>query len=266
VSANRTPQSALNGIPGWEHATCRALDGGLSNRSYLVAADGARAVLKLDDSPRSAPFNSRAAEARVQTAASNEDLAGRVLYVDERTYLTEYLEGQVWAAEDLRVEQNLIDLANALKRVHALPLTGRTFDAANAARGYLADIAEKDNEVARHCVAIVATTATPKHPQCCHNDLVAQNVIRSGALRFLDWEYACDNDPCFDIATLIVHHELSDDHANLLLNTYSDGDSGCSRSRLLEQMRLYDALYWLWLAARPDRDESLLAEIAARLP
>ena len=237
----------------------------MTNRLYLVDANGHRAVLKIDDLPRTAPYNSREAEARVQTAAADQDLAGRVLFVDAQTYLSEYLEGQVLAPPDLLVEQNLIDLAIALKRLHALPLTGRTFDAANAATRYLANIADKDKEVARHCAQIVTTMRAPQILKCCHNDLVAENIIRATHLRFLDWEYACDNDPFFDLATIIAHHELHDDQADLLLNAYCDGDGARWRPHLQKQMRLYDALHWLWLAARPDRDAALLARIAGRL-
>ncbi|MCH7820676.1 MAG: phosphotransferase family protein [Proteobacteria bacterium] len=264
MSASRTPESALEGIAGWEHAIIRELSGGMSNRTYLVEAHGHRAVLKIDDLPRTAPFNSREAEARVQTAAAAQDMAGRVLFVDEQTYLSEYLEGQVWGAGDLLLRQNLIDLAAALKRLHALPLTGRNFDAASAARRYRASIADSEDGLARHCAQIVTSMRAPQILKCCHNDLVAENIIRARHLCFLDWEYACDNDPFFDLATIIAHHELQDDQADLLLNAYCDGDGARWRPHLQEQMRLYDALHWLWLAARTDSDDALLARIAGR--
>jgi len=265
MSASRTPQSALEGIAGWERAKFRELSGGMTNRLYLVDANGHRAVLKIDDLPRTAPYNSREAEARVQTAAADQDLAGRVLFVDAQTYLSEYLEGQVWGAGDLLVKQNLIDLANSLQRLHALPLTGRRFDAASAARRYQANIVDNEDEVARQCAQIITTIRLPQILKCCHNDLVAENIIRATHLCFLDWEYACDNDPLFDLATIIAHHELHDDQADLLLNAYCDGDGARWRPHLQIQMRLYDALHWLWLAARPGSDITLLAKIAARL-
>ena len=68
-------------------------------------------------------------------------------------------------------------------------------------------------------------------------------------IRFLDWEYACDNDPLFDLATVVAHHGLNDRQAGVLLDAYFDGNGGRWRNALTSQMRLYDALNGLWAAA-----------------
>jgi thiamine kinase-like enzyme len=86
--------------------------------------------------------------------------------------------------------------------------------------------------------------------RCCHNDVVASNVIAEPDLKLLDWEYACDNDPMFDLASLIGFHNLGIDRQSVLLNAYAGGmDSGLAE-RLEIQVRLYDAIQWLWLANR----------------
>jgi thiamine kinase-like enzyme len=69
-------------------------------------------------------------------------------------------------------------------------------------------------------------------------------------VRFLDWEYACDNDPFFDIATVVAHHDLPAGRAEFLLNAYFDGDGERWRSQLERQTEFYDALHWLWDAAQ----------------
>jgi thiamine kinase-like enzyme len=85
---------------------------------------------------------------------------------------------------------------------------------------------------------------------CCHNDLVAANIIATPELRFLDWEYACDNDPLFDFATVVAHHNLSSARMDYLLNAYFNGDGQRWREHLARQTKLYEALLWLWEAAR----------------
>jgi thiamine kinase-like enzyme len=80
--------------------------------------------------------------------------------------------------------------------------------------------------------------------------MVAANIIYSPEVRFLDWEYACDNDPFFDIATVVAHHGLAPDRAEYLLNAYFDGDGDRWSDQLARQTKFYDALYWLWAAAR----------------
>ena len=69
-----------------------------------------------------------------------------------------------------------------------------------------------------------------------------------------------------DLATVIEHHDLPDEIALRLLDAYFDGDSVRWRRKLAEQRQLYRALYWLWLAARPDTDVDELRQVAVRLP
>ena len=133
---SRTPEEVLSTIPGWQHATVSELAGGLTNRTYLVAAGDDKAVLKIDAGARSSPYNARNTEARIQTMAADRGLAGRVLFVSDTVYMTEYLQGVIWSGDSLQDNTNLNALAAGLKKLHALPLTGRTFDATGAARDH----------------------------------------------------------------------------------------------------------------------------------
>jgi len=250
MSSAKSPQAVLAAIPGWEQATCREMAGGLTNRAWLVEAGGRRAVLKIDASPRSAPFNRRDQEAQVQSIAAEHGLANAVLYASEDVYMTEYLEGQVWSRESLADTRNLEQLARALRKLHSLPLTGRTFDARQAARYYAARIASAEAETTRDCVQLIESMPRLQNLCCCHNDLVAENIIVTPEIRFLDWEYACDNDPFFDIATVVAHHRLSAERTNLFLNAYFDGDGKRWQAHLDTMVRFYNALLWLWLQAR----------------
>ena len=244
------PEVVLSSIPGWQKAAHRELPGGLTNKTYLVESGNMRGVLKIDAAPRSRPFNNRIEEARVQERAASIGLAGNVLYAEETVYLAEYVDGTTWTREDFESDQNLVALAHALKRLHALPLTGRTFDARSAARAYRQRIEDADPLLAAQYVAVIESMRQPGNLCCCHNDLVAANIVSAPGVVFLDWEYACDNDPFFDLATIVAHHGLSDRQAELLLDSYFDGDGALWRRQLADQERLYDALHWLWAAAQ----------------
>jgi thiamine kinase-like enzyme len=246
----RAPEAVLAGIPGWENAGIRDLDGGLTNRTWLVEAHGERAVLKIDDVPRTLPFNTRRDEARIQTIAAEAGLANRVLTVTDTVYLSEYVDGHVWTPADLDNDKNLARLGRALRQIHALPLTGRVFDARAAARGYASHIDVADPDLLRRSLGVVDAMPAPFNLCCCHNDLVAGNIIATPEIRFLDWEYACDNDPLFDLATVVAHHDLSDDRADVLLDAYFDGDGGRWLERLQMYERFYVAILWLWRESR----------------
>ena len=265
MSAARSPQSVLASIDGWEGAAISELDGGLTNRTWLVEQDHRKAVLKIDPSPRSAPYNSRLAEASIQSIAAANGLANAVLYADELTLLTEYVEGTVWEGACLEQGDNIELIAVTLRRLHSMPLSGRSFDSIVAAKRYVARIDNADVALVDHCTRIIETMRLPHNLCCCHNDLVAGNIITTPDMKFLDWEYACDNDPFFDLATIVEHHELSEEMSARLLDAYFGGDGQRWSSHLREQRDLYLALYWLWLASRPGGSQEELEKIAARI-
>ena len=250
MTKDRTIDSVLSEISGWEEATYRELTGGLSNRTYLIEVDGKAAVLKLDDQPRNAPYNSRQAEAQIQRSASGNGLASPVLIASDTIYMTEYLEGTVWSRGCLDDNANLEKLAAALRKLHALPLTGRIFDAIGAARDYIHRIKNADAAMVRDCLQKIESSPLPHNLCCCHNDLVVANIIKTPEICFLDWEYACDNDPFFDLATIVAHHKLSAEQSDYLLDAYFDGDGKRWREQLARQASAYEALLWLWEASR----------------
>jgi thiamine kinase-like enzyme len=250
VNATRTPGDVLSRLPDeWRGAAWQVLDGGLNNRTWLLEQDGSKAVLKIDEAARRPPFNSRRKEALIQSAAAAAGLANTVLYSNDGLYLTEYVEGTVWSASSFSVNDNIRTLAAALRRLHALPQTGRRFDSRSAAAGYAARI-DDDRDIVKRCMDVIETVKEPHHRCCCHNDLVAENILSAPNVRFLDWEYACDNDPLFDLATIVEHHQLQERQVTVLLDAYFDGDGERWREPLAEQQLHYAALLWLWLTSR----------------
>jgi thiamine kinase-like enzyme len=254
MSSEPSPESVLDGIPEWRGAAYRELSGGLTNRTWLVEQDGQRAVLKIDQGTREVPFNSRRDEARIQKAAVAAGLANNVLFVSDTVLMTEYVDGIVWSLDCLEDNANLDKLAAALRKLHSLPLTGRTFDALGAAREYIRRLGNANGQEIAACLRKIKAGPLPHNLCCCHNDLVVANILNTPETRFLDWEYACDNDPFFDLATIVAHHKLTTEQTDHLLNAYFDGDGKRWREQLNRQKGVYDALLWLWRAARAQRE------------
>mgnify|MGYP001815457054 FL=1 len=246
---SKTPESVLADLPEWANATCSPLKGGLTNRTWLVDTGERRAVLKIDESPRSEPYNARRTEAQIQTRAAEQGLANRVLLATDTVYMTEYAEGVVWSLDCLEEDANIEQLAAALRRLHALPLTGRTFDAVGAARGYARRITGGDAARIRECLQKVEDGPRPPNICCCHNDLVVGNILNTPKTRFLDWEYACDNDPFFDLATIAAHHDMDEHQTETLLHAYFDGNGDQWREQLVRQEEVYESLLYLWTQA-----------------
>jgi thiamine kinase len=255
VTSPMAPEVALARIPGWDgQQRCQEIGDGLTNRSYLVRAKGADFVLRLDTEHARTLGLNRSVELAIWREAAKADVAPEVVFADPDAgiLLYEYLPAPVWRRSSLNDPQNLRTLAELLRRVHALPPSGEPIDLVAAASRYAFNASENASlaSFAAHCVSIVKEIPAPTLRCCCHNDVVAGNIVGTFKLKLLDWEYACDNDPFFDLASVVAYHDLKAGHIGWLLDAYTGGRDPEAKERLELQIRLYDAVQWLWLAVR----------------
>jgi thiamine kinase-like enzyme len=256
MSKDLTAFEALGQVPGWdpESADIEELKGGLTNRTYFVCQDGRQCVLRLD-SLQSTMFQfDRSAELAILEAAHSAGIAPAVIYADpaQSILVTEFLEGRTWEEADLDEDANIEALADVLRQVHALEIEVEPIDVAAAARTYEKYLHRRQGlySFALKCVEIVESIAPRNDLSCCHNDIVAANVIENDSLKLIDWEFSCVHDRFFDLASAIGFHNLDEKRASALLEAYTGGADGEDRERLEEQVRVYDAVQWLWLATR----------------
>lgn len=279
MQVEKSIDEALLLIPGWASASYswEAMSRGLTNRSFLVERQGKKYVLRLD-APHTELFDlDRATELKVHQQAALAKLAPRIIYADpaQGVQLNEYVPGAVLTMADLASAEVLESIAATLRDVHALECCGKSFSALNAAETYISAVGLKGPwlNTARQCRAIIERNRGGGDLVCSHNDPVVDNFVAAGRLVLLDWEYACDNDAYFDLAVVVAHHDLDRQQAETLLSAYSGGVTAERRQRLDAQVQTYDALHWLWLAARNvatsnaamfDVMQRLAARIAAR--
>lgn len=99
-----------------------------------------------------------------------------------------------------------------LARLHALPLSGYRFSPAAMIRHYRENV-DLPSDIAAASHRYEDASARLEEDavlRLCHNDSVAKNWIRrdDGGLRLIDFEFAGDNDPAFDLATLSLDVDL----------------------------------------------------------
>lgn len=256
MSAALDPAEALCLVPGWDPTDffIEELRGGLTNRVYKLGRGDEAYVLRLDDEHTDTFGLNRSRELTILRNASAAGLAPDICYanVERGILLSRYIDGRVWTADDLASRVNIEALAEVLRRIHVLPLSGERFDSVGVSGSYLGKLESRSDlhQFGERCAAIIESADKITLCCCCHNDVVAANVIASPNLVLLDWEYACDNDPMFDLASLIVYHELDEATVDVLLNAYAGGSVPELRERLEVQTRVYGAILWLWLASR----------------
>ena len=256
MSENLNAFEAVALVPGLDSANIEIeeLKGGLTNRTYRLREGDDHYVLRLNAQQAEFFQFDRSSEIAILGEASKIGLAPRVIHADkERGILVlEFLHGRTWQEEDIRQAANLEVLAGLLRRVHSLPLCGNRIDMGIVATSY-EDYLEKRQGLhafATQCVDVISSIEVSDVAVCCHNDVVAANVVEGPELRLIDWEYACDNDPMFDLASAIGFHNLDERSSAILLDAYAGSSNAELRERLAEQVRLYDAIQWLWLASR----------------
>jgi thiamine kinase len=229
-------------IPGWdpETADIEELNGGLTNRVYHVRSSDQECVLRLHTDGNGGVELDRSCELAILETAAEAGIAPAVLYADSDAgiLVTEYLHGTPWQASDLESSENIEALAELLRFVHELPLCRSRVDLPAIAEEYAEQLHKYHglHAVALNCVRIISETPVHENVACCHNDIVAANIVDSGALKLVDWEYARDNDPMFDLASAIGFHDFDKDRQQMLLNAYAGGAASELQERLAEQV------------------------------
>jgi thiamine kinase-like enzyme len=179
-----------------------ALDGGRTNRSYLIEGDGARWVLRIGTPEAAALGIDRRREHALFRAAAQAGLAPPLLWADAARGLliSRHLDGErlLPAALDVRRRAALLGLLSAVRE---LPPAGAAFDYAACVRSYLAPGEEATPTLVDCLDTLQASAATG----VCHHDPGPWNVIFVGGRPWLlDWEFAASGAPVLDLAAVVV--------------------------------------------------------------
>ncbi|HUR84211.1 MAG TPA: phosphotransferase [Solirubrobacteraceae bacterium] len=236
-----------------------ALEGGITNRNYRVRFGERDAVVRLCGEQAAALGIDRRTEAIATQRAADLGIGPEVLVrlEDDDVLVCGFVTGAAMTAAGVR--GRLGEIARALRAFHETPPLPTAFDVYEliARQRAIAGVLPADYE------ALLATAARIRHafgdrpdhvPVPCHNDLLAANFLAEpggGGVRILDWEYAGNNDRCFDLGNLAVNNALDDDEQEALLHAYWEGDVTTGRRAALALMRFVsDFREAMWGAAQ----------------
>jgi thiamine kinase-like enzyme len=213
----------------------RPLEGGITNRNYLVTLGGNRYVIRVPGKDTSLLGIDRSAEREANENAASVGVAPRVVAQldDPPCLVTEIVECKEMIPEDLREPETLRRVIGSIKTVHDsganLP---NNFDSFRVVEDYRATAAERGAEIpsaydeahdqSREIEA--ALSGSEHEPVPCHNDLLAGNFLRgSERIWIVDWEYAGMGDRYFDLANFAINNELPEaQHPELLAEYFSE--------------------------------------------
>lgn len=245
-----------------------------NNRIYKIQTDKQSFILRLNNRYTDIFNIDRKKEIKVLRNASLARIAPEIIYEDYRKgiLLTLFIEGRTWHPEDFEDQTKVRSLVKLLHRVHSLPLCGLKLNPVEIANNYILklDTNTDSYKFSKICLSIIKNIGYSENIRCCHNDIHPLNIIQGENLMLIDWEYAYDNDPMFEIASISSFNNLRTSTELMLLDEYFGGSGNYSMRDYLLQKKLYEAICWLWLACKQSnsgsiRDSELLLRLKSKL-
>ncbi|MCU1657882.1 MAG: biosynthesis choline kinase [Pseudonocardiales bacterium] len=234
------------------------LPGGLTNRIYkVIPSSGPAAVARLTSGKSDLLAIDRDAECHNAAAAARAGVGPAVLACEpaEGVSVVEWIDGQTLEAGDLRDSRQLIRIAASCAQLHRGPRFVNDFDMFAIQQRYLEVVRQHgfrlparyvefmpQVEQLRGALAVRSEGTVP-----CHNDLLAANIMDDGErIWLIDYEYAGNNDPCFELGNIWSESNLELHQLDELVTAYHGYRSAAkiARARLLAVMSKYGWTLW----------------------
>ena len=239
----------LSQIEGFEHPDRIEPLRGLSNRVYLVVIGHDEYVCRLASRNADRLGIDREVEADVLRLARDAGLGPEVVrhVLPEGHLITRRIPAEPFSEtpERYREPDVLRSIVRTVRRVHALPAIGHTFDPFARIRASFerattrsVQLPAGSDRILRRLDEIEAARGPlePPYLALCHNDLFAGNLLDADPIRLIDWEFAGMGDVFFDLATLLVATDesapLPDEHRHVILDEYFGAETPEHRRRL----------------------------------
>ncbi|HEY2553344.1 MAG TPA: choline/ethanolamine kinase family protein [Streptosporangiaceae bacterium] len=253
------PAALLAGLPSLA-ATPREIEelpGGLTNRNYKVSTPRGVFVARVWQAGGELLAIDRENEYRNSVIAAQSGAGAPVVEYrpQDGVLVIEYLEGRTLTNADVAQPGTIKRIAAACRLLHGGGRFVNDFDMfaiqaryrqVAAARGIRVPAGYDDLlprfEAVRDALAATASGTVP-----CNNDLLAANFIDDGErIALIDYEYAGNNDPCFELGNIAAECRLQPDGLAGLVTAYDGAArrSRIARARLLGLAGMYGWTLW----------------------
>ncbi|MED5525600.1 MAG: choline/ethanolamine kinase family protein [Pseudomonadota bacterium] len=183
----------------WQQASRTPFTGGLTNRHWLLSSIEGRALLRQNSAALELGIN-RQAEHQLWQAASEAGISPALIWQEGDWALSRFIDAPTGAANTPARLIALLKAVNWLQglegaKLPLLPLRERALALGATDGPWLA-------------YRLVEASPLPEVP--AHVDLNPENCLWQGErLWLIDWEYASLADPYYDLAAIVVSHELA---------------------------------------------------------
>ncbi len=234
--------------------------GGLTNRNYLIPTDQGGVVVRLAGEGTSEYIDRHLEEVAARSAA-NAGVNAEVLFFDPSDGLmatrlvpnARTMTGELFAGDLEAVKR----AADAFRRLHTradrFATDFKLFEMIDEYKTLLAskqaalpdgyELVQSAAESAQRALETSQGLLVPSH---C--DPLCENFLDTGdSMYLIDYEYAGNNDPMWDLADVSVEGAFTPEMDEILLRAYFQGDvPAASRSRMIVLKAMVDLLWTLW--------------------
>ncbi|MEJ7636068.1 phosphotransferase [Aeromicrobium sp.] len=242
--------------------TVQELPGGLTNQNLKVTTPAGVFVVRFSRSDNDLLGIDREAEAH-NTRAAERSGAGAP-FVDYRPDLgllvIGFVGGRSYVNADLHKPGALVRVAEVIRTLHAGPRFLGDFDMFTRQHGYLRTCLDRGfpipDDYSAHADDFLRIRAALAHRPVptvpCNNDLLAGNIVDDGErIWLIDYDYAGNNDPCFELGNTWTECDLDDGQLAELVTAYVGRESPelIARTRLQATVSRYGWSLWGFIQA-----------------
>jgi thiamine kinase-like enzyme len=219
------------------------ISGGITNHNFKLETENGNFMLRLAGERTELLGINRAHEfTSAQTAFQVGVGAEPIVFLEPHMAILTRFIGGAETLEPHSAQNHLERIVGLLRRYHNAPKFPSHFNPFQTVRNYHALALEYGVKFPNDLDSIltqmnrIETTLQPHARECpCHNDLLPANLLFDGSSLFIvDWEYAGNGNPFFDLGNLAVNLELNAVQCQELLRLYF----GISSPELLAQLHL----------------------------
>lgn len=187
-------------------------------------------------------------EAKIEEKLKGTNITIPYLYIDQDVKITEFIS----SASDLShlgcvSDEALIAIANKLRELHSYHFKADSdFLPFNRIEEYYFNAHTPKLPMHDEIIERMRKYYKEQNLTLCHNDLVPGNIIYdNGQYYFIDFEYASNNVPFFDIASFLTSNDIEEpERQKLFLDTYYQHNIPSNINEMIEDFCVFLDLMW----------------------